>query len=55
MGANDDLDGKTTHFYPFLDTNEMGQKCPKPAIVKGGFRFIYLLKKMYMASKLNLL
>jgi hypothetical protein len=24
MGANDDLDGKTTHFYWFLHTNDKG-------------------------------
>ena len=29
MGANDDLDGKTTHFYSFLDTNDIGTKMSK--------------------------
>ena len=32
MGANDDLDGKTTHFYCFFIQIIKEQKCPKSAI-----------------------
>ena len=41
MGANDDLDCKTTHFYSFLDTNNNGTKMSKTSHSEMWFQ-IYL-------------